>query len=241
MSPSTTALVTGSNRGLGFEVVRQLAQNEMRVVLTARNVENAEAASDQLRQEGLDVHPMRLDVSDSQSVDMLLENVGEQFGVLDVLVNNAGSHFDPHHTASAVDLDFVREAMETNLFGAWRMIKAFLPLLRKSNHARIVNVASQAASLSDPFMPLGATGLLPAYVVSKAALHALTVKFANELKEESILVNAVGPGFTATFPGGAEMGARPVSEGAASIVWGAMLSPNGPTGGFFRDGEPLTW
>src|SRR5439155_20567574 len=127
----------------------------------------------------------------------------------------------------------VCEAVETNLFGAWRMVRAFLPLLRRSRHARIVNVSSEAGSLT----AMG--GGTPAYRVSKAALNAVTRMLAAELRREHILVNAVCPGWVATDMGG--QGGRPVAEGAASVVWAATLPDDGPTGGFFRDGRPLDW
>ena len=243
MSDTTSiALVTGANRGIGFEVARQLMQQDMTVIVGARTAEKAQEAFATLTSEGGGAGmPQALDVSSDESVAACAEDLRSRFGRIDVLINNAGSHFDPFHTATAVDLNFVREAMETNVFGAWRTTQALLPLLRQSAHPRVVNVSSQAASLSEPFMPLGATGLLPAYATSKAALNALTQKLANELKEEGFLINAIGPGLTATFPGAEEMGARPVSEGAASIVWGATLPDDGPTGGFFRDGQPLAW
>lgn len=235
----TIALVTGANRGIGFEVARQLGEKGMTVFVSARDQEKAEEAVHTLGT--FDVHPLALDISDEESVRNAVELLAKNTDHLDVLVNNAGSHFDVHHTASVASLDYVKEGLETNLFGAWRLIQALLPLLKKSEHARIVNVSSQAGSLSDPFMPLGATGLLPAYSVSKAGLNALTLRLAHELKDDHILVNAICPGLTATYPGAEEMGARPVKEGAASIVWGVELPKDGPTGGFYRDGKPLAW
>jgi NAD(P)-dependent dehydrogenase (short-subunit alcohol dehydrogenase family) len=131
--------------------------------------------------------------------------------------------------------------METNLFGAWRTTQALLPLLRRSRRGRIVNVSSGAGSHGDPRFGLAAGPGMTSYAVSKAALNALTVKLALELGEDGILVNAVCPGLTATAPGMEAMGARPVAEGAASVVWAATLPANGPTGGLFRDGRALPW
>ena len=127
----------------------------------------------------------------------------------------------------------VREAAETNLYGPWLMVQEFLPLLRNSDHPRIVNVSSEAASLA------GMGGGTPAYTASKVALNALTRMLADELRRDRILVNAVCPGWVATDMGGP--GGRPVAEGAASVVWAATLPDSGPTGGFFRDGRPLPW
>lgn len=124
------------------------------------------------------------------------------------------------------------------MFGAWRVSQAFLPALKASGHGRIVNVSSEAGSLAK-LATRG--GTLAAYSASKAALNVITLKFAADLKADGILVNAVCPGFTATQPGTKEMGGRPVEDGAAGIVWAASLPDDGPTGGFFRDGQPLPW
>ncbi len=132
--------------------------------------------------------------------------------------------------------------MDATLFGAWRVTQALVPLLTKSARARVVNVSSGAGSHGDPAFGLTTKNAMgPAYAVAKAALNALTVTFANELRDAKVLVNAVCPGFTATFPGGESMGARPLSAGAASVVWAAVLADDGPTAGFFRDGKPLSW
>jgi NAD(P)-dependent dehydrogenase (short-subunit alcohol dehydrogenase family) len=158
--------------------------------------------------------------------------VAKQFGGCDVLINNAAIDYDTDARASAADLDRVHRVLETNLFGAWRTSLAFLPLLRRSPHPRIVNVSSEAGSLAR----MGAGP--PAYQVSKAALNALTRTLAGELRGDRILVNAACPGWTNTDMGG---GGRPVSEGAASVMWAVRLADSGPTGGFFRDGQPVPW
>lgn len=149
-----------------------------------------------------------------------------------MLVNNAAVHYDDGQRASTADFTIVREALATNTLGAWAMCQAFLPHLRKSRHARIVNVSSEAGSLASM------SASAPAYSVSKAALNALTRQLAAELAPR-ILVNSVCPGWVATEMGGP--GGRPIPDGAASIVWAATLPDDGPTGGFFRDGEPLAW
>jgi NAD(P)-dependent dehydrogenase (short-subunit alcohol dehydrogenase family) len=176
-----------------------------------------------------DVLVRQLDVTDEESIERL---AGELERV-DVLVNNAAILYDTANRAATVDLEVVREAMETNLYGAWRMSQALVPALRRSGHGRIVNVSSGAGSLAT----MG--GGTPAYQVSKAALNAFTRTLAGELRGAGILVNAVCPGWVATDMGGA--GGRPVEEGAASVVWAALLPDDGPTGGFFRDGEPVPW
>lgn len=238
----TIALVTGANRGIGFEVVRQLAAQGMTVILTARGINKAHAAAEQLQGEGLKVIPKAVDVADSASVRTLVEQVEAEFGQLDILVNNAAGYVDWMETASTADLDTVHTLLETNLFGAWRMTQAFLPLLHKSEHGRIVNVSSGAGSHDDTSFGLTTNkGASASYGISKAALNALTVKFAVELAGNGVLVNAACPGLTATAPGMEAMGARPVVDGAKSIVWAANLPDDGPTGGFFRDGKPLGW
>ncbi len=174
----------------------------------------------------------RLDVTDA-SIDALHDELEEKFGAVNAVVNNAAVLYDTWQKASDADLDVVREALDTNLFGAWRMCTAFIPLLRKSRHGRIVNVSSEAGSLA------GMGGGTPAYAISKVALNALTLMLAAELRRSRILVNAVSPGWVATHMGGA--GGRAVREGAASVVWAVELPDDGPTGGFFRDGLPVPW
>lgn len=235
------ALVTGASRGIGYEVVRQLAEKGMTVILTARSEEKGRVAARELAEGGLDVRFLQLDVSDPTSARDAASKVEEEFGKLDVLVNNAAAYADWSETASSADLEHTQEVLNTNLFGAWRMSQVFLPLLKRSDHARIVNVSSGAGSHGEPQFGLASSATVASYGVSKAALNALTVKLAGELKEQHILVNAVDPGLTATAPGMEEMGARPVPEGAASVVWAATLDQNGPTGGFYRDGQPLPW
>ncbi|MHB9852054.1 SDR family NAD(P)-dependent oxidoreductase [Streptomyces krungchingensis] len=223
------ALVTGANRGIGREVARQLAAAGHTVLVTARS---AEAAAEAARAVGPDARPLRLDVTSEADITALARDV-DALGVLDVLVNNAAITYDTWQRAITADLDVVREAAETNLYGPWRLTQALLPLLRASAHPRIVNVSSEAASLA------GMGGGTPAYSASKAALNALTRMLAAELRGDGVLVNAVCPGWVATDMGGS--GGRPVEEGAASVVWAATLPDDGPTGGFFRDGRPLPW
>jgi NAD(P)-dependent dehydrogenase (short-subunit alcohol dehydrogenase family) len=223
---SAISLVTGGNRGIGREVCRQLAANT--VILTARS---AEAAADAARPIGAE--PLQLDVTDPESVAAAARQAAARYGHLDVLVNNAAVCYDTWQRAATADLTVVRQAAETNLYGPWLMVQEFLPLLRRSEHPRIVNVSSEAASFA------GMGGGTPAYTASKAALNALTRMLAADLRGDGILVNAVCPGWVATDMGGP--GGRPVSDGAASVVWAAVLPDSGPTGGFFRDGRPLRW
>jgi NAD(P)-dependent dehydrogenase (short-subunit alcohol dehydrogenase family) len=212
------ALVTGGTRGIGLEVCRQLAARGFDVIMGSRDIERGRAA-------GLDVDVRQLDVADPASIAAL------KLDRCDVLVNNAAIDYDTYQRAATADLGIVSEALEVNLLGAWRMTQALLPLLRESPHGRVVNVSSGAGSITTM------TSGPPAYSVSKAALNALTRLLAADLRP--ILVNAVCPGWVATDMGGP--GGRPVSEGAAGIVWAATLPDDGPTGGFFRDGRPIAW
>ena len=238
-------LVTGCSReqGIGFEVCRQLGQQRYAIILTARDIDKAESLASALRDERLDVKAHALDISDIDSVRILMELVTEQHGRLDILINNAtgsaGRNIAPTSTA---DLDLARQIIEVTLLGTWRMIQAAIPLLEKSDAARVVNVSSSAGLYSDP--DLGLTGRRqapPAYGIAKAALNALTARFADELADRNIKVNAVCPGFTATFPGMEKLGAHSVANGASGIVWAATLGEDGPTGGFYRDKELLSW
>lgn len=225
------ALVTGATRGIGREVVRQLGERGYAVLLGARTL-SAEQAADAFSTSRNTV-PVQLDVTDDAGIDALRQHVDRAYGHLDVLVNNAGIHYDTWQRAADADLHVAHEAMETNLFGAWRMVKAFVPMLRRGQHTRIVNVSSEAGSLSQ----MG--GGIPAYRASKVALNALTRMLAAELRNDDILVNAVCPGWVATDMGGA--GGRPVEDGAASVLWAVDLDDSGPSGGFYRDGKPLPW
>ncbi len=228
------ALVTGAYRGIGLEVSRRLALRGFSVFLSARDPAKAQAAAEPLRRQGLKVLPAQLDVTDERSVEAAARFVERRFGRLDVLVNNAAVLYDDWQRAENADLDTAREAFETNTLGPWRVAQAFLPLLRKSEHPRIVNVSSESGSLSS----MG--GGTPAYGVSKAALNVLTRKLADELRSSRVLVNSVCPGWVATEMGGPDA-PRTVEEGAASVMWAVTLPDGGPTGGFFRDGEPLAW
>lgn len=234
VSSEQVALVTGANRGIGLGVTLKLARLDFTVILGSRDSAQGEEAARQAAEAELRIFPKRLDVTDQQSINELKSWVEERFGRLDALVNNAAILYDSWQRATNADLNTVREAFETNTLGAWRMCQAFIPLLRKSHHGRIVNVSSESGSLT----VMG--GETPAYSVSKAALNALTRMLADELKGLGILVNSVCPGWVATEMGGPQA-PRSIEEGAASVVWAVTLPDTGPTGGFFRDGHPLAW
>jgi NAD(P)-dependent dehydrogenase (short-subunit alcohol dehydrogenase family) len=227
------AIVTGANRGIGLEVVHQLAQRGMQVILGSRDQRKGEEAAQAFIRRGLSVLPYQLDVTDQQSIEQLVKEVNSRFGRLDILVNNAAILYDTWQTVTTANLDTVQSALDTNLFGAWRMCLACLPLLRKSHAARIVNVSSEAGSLTEM------SGGTPAYSMSKVGLNALTLMLAAELRSTGILVNSISPGWVATDMGGP--GGRPITQGAAGIVWAATLPAHGPTGGFFDDEQSVPW
>jgi NAD(P)-dependent dehydrogenase (short-subunit alcohol dehydrogenase family) len=229
-SNQPVAVVTGANRGIGLEVVRQLAGEGYLAVLGSRDPGKGERAAAEIGRDG--VVARQLDVSDDDSIREATRWIEETLGHADVLVNNAAILYDTSNRATDVSLDVIREALETNLFGAWRMAQALLPMLLRSPHPRIVNVSSGGGSLAT----MG--GGTPAYSVSKASLNALTRLLAGELSGQ-VLVNSVCPGWVATDMGGP--GGRPVEQGAASVMWAVTLPDDGPTGGFFRDGREVPW
>ncbi|MEM1272934.1 MAG: SDR family oxidoreductase [Pseudomonadota bacterium] len=230
MTTQRLALVTGANRGLGLEVARQLARDHGLLVLVgARSLVKGQSAATDI---GHGAEAVQLDVANQASVAAAFAQIEDRFGRLDALINNAGMDYDTDQNASSADLDRVRRCFDTNLFGAWATAIAATPLLKRGSHARLVNVSSGAGAIH------GMTGGTAGYGVSKAALNAMTVKFAAELKHAGILVNAVCPGWVATDMGG---GGRPIPDGARGIVWAATLPDDGPTGGFFRDGLPIEW
>lgn len=222
------ALVTGANRGIGREVVRQLLEHGFRAILSARDEERGRVAADELGAEFV-----RLDVADDASVDRCFRTVDEQHSRLDILINNAAIDYDTWQRGVDADLAVVHHAFETNLFGAWRCCRRAIPLMERNAWGRIVNVSSEGGSLAS----MG--GGTPAYSTSKAALNALTRVLAAELRGSGILVNAVCPGWIATDMGGP--GGRPLEVGAARVLWAVLLDDDGPTGGFFRDGRQLPW
>ena len=245
------ALVTGANKGIGRAAAEQLAALGMTVLIGARDPRRGEEAAAAVRAAGGDAHAVTLDVTDPATVQEVVKHVEERFGHLDVLINNAGitgsgqvSPEDAYdQVPSTVDLDMVRAVFETNVFGVIAVTNAMLPLLRRSPAPRIVNVSSHAASLaltSDPGGPFAT--LLPsaAYSPSKTALTALTVQYANELRKDGILVNAVAPGYVDTDSNN-HSGYLTPAQGAAVLVRLATLGADGPTAGFFGEDGPIPW
>ncbi len=231
-----TALVTGANRGIGREVARQLAVRGYEVLLSARDGEQASAAAQEIAGEtGASVRSLTLDVSNPASIAVAAGSVAADPGELDVLVNNAGVGLDFGTPGTEPDFDTIERTLQTNFYGAYRLTIALLPLLRASEHPRIVNVSSGMGGVAE----MG--GWSPGYRVSKAALNALTRILSTELKDAGFLVNSACPGFVKTDMGGPMGAQKPVEDGATGIVWLATLPDDGPTGGFFRDGNPVTF
>ena len=245
MATSNTkiALVTGANKGIGLATARQLGKLGYTILVGARDKERGEAATQTLKSEGLDAHFIALDVTDSKSIAAAVAQVEKEFGHLDALVNNAGlGTFD--RPATAEDSEHWRWTFETNVFGLVAVTNAFLPLLKKSEAGRIVNLTSILGSLglsTQPGSPIyGNVGYFSAYGASKAAVNMYTIQLARELEQSNIKVNAAHPGWVKTELGG-EGAMMEVEDGAKTSVELATLSADGPTGGYFHLGETLPW
>lgn len=233
MKNQRLALVTGSNRGIGYAAVQELLIKGYRVILTARKETDGAKSLSELEKFG-DAIFNPLDVSDPDSIKKIAGYIASEFGKLDILINNAGINYDTWQTATTADLDQVQETLDVNLFGAWRMALAVIPLMKKHRFGRIVNVSSGSGA----FAEMG-TGT-PGYSISKAAMNVLTIKLASDLRAYNILVNSVCPGWVRTEMGGMAAPRSP-QKGAETIVWAAELPDNGPTGKFFRDKREIGW
>jgi NAD(P)-dependent dehydrogenase (short-subunit alcohol dehydrogenase family) len=232
MKNGRTALVTGANKGIGFEVVRQLARQDFHVFLGARNVKAGRAAAEKLKSEG-NVTFLEIDVSDEKSIRAAAEELSRQSDRLDVLINNAGILLDEDKSGLTITTEIFEKTMRTNTLGPWLVAQAFTPLLKKSSAPRIVNVSSGGGQLED-----GADGWAPGYCVSKTALNGVTVQLAAALPK--CAVNSVCPGWVHTDMGG-ESAPRSVGEGAATIVWLATEAPQDLTGKFVKDRKVIPW
>ena len=240
-SNKPVAVVTGANRGLGLETVRQLAKRDIRVIVTCRNASRGEAAFERLLAEGLDVLFHALDVTSESSVAELGAFIHSRCGRIDILINNAGVSLDGHgaeDTGGAsvfnASLETLSATLRTNLYGPLLLAQELVPLMKQQHYGRIVNVSSGMGQLSEM------EGKSPTYRISKTALNALTRILAAETQGYNILVNSVCPGWVRTDMGGPNA-ERTVEQGASGIVWAATLPDDGPSGGFFRDGQPIPW
>jgi NAD(P)-dependent dehydrogenase (short-subunit alcohol dehydrogenase family) len=241
MSERQVALVTGANKGIGLEIARELGARGMTVRVGARDAGRGEAAAAELRGGGADAQPLLLDVTDAGSISAAAQQIAERWGRLDVLVNNAGIILE-NMPPSQSSVDLLRQTYETNVFGLFAVTQALLPLIRKSPAGRIVNMSSGLGSLTqhlDPNWEYYGFNVV-GYNSSKTAVNALTVAFANELRDTPVKVNAADPGYTATDLN-QNRGPRTVQQGATAAVRLATLPPDGPTGGYFDENGPLPW
>jgi NAD(P)-dependent dehydrogenase (short-subunit alcohol dehydrogenase family) len=235
------ALISGANKGIGYEIARGLGAKKIKVLVGARDEARGRAAAEKLKAEGADARFVQLDVTDRATIQRAAQWIEKEFGRLDILVNNAGIG-EWGAKPSDIDLAKVREVYDTNLFGPIAMTQAMLPLLRKSKHGRIVNVSSSLGSLTlssdltSPFADFLALG----YNTSKSALNSMTIQFAKELRNTPIKVNAICPGYCATDING-NSGPRSAAQGAVAAIEYATIGEEGPTGGYFNDQGRIPW
>ena len=235
MTTEQIALVTGANKGIGLEIVQQLAKAGFRVLLTARDRQRGEEASRKLQQDGLRVEFLQLDVTDETSIDRLAKELVSQIDHLDVLVNNAGILLDPPN-ASVLEVEptVILQTLQTNTLGPLRLTQKLVPLLVKSDAGKVINVSSGGGQLADM------SDWAPAYSLSKTALNAVTGMMAAALKDKHIAVNSICPGWVRTDMGGSNA-SRSVQQGADTVTWLATEAPADLTGKFLRDREIIPW
>lgn len=237
-------IITGVTReqGLGYAIAKQMFEKGYQVYFGGRHGNHAALLAQQIDGSGNRVKGMSLDVTDDASVASFFSVVQAEQGCLDALINNAGGGFDAGTQPLDINIEEARGAFDINLFGALRMVRRAVPMMRMSSAPSIVNVSSGAGTFADPVFGLAHhPALVPSYALSKLALNGLTVKLANQLKDRGILVNAVDPGLVATYPGMKEMGGADPMEAARGVVWAATLSKGGPSGGLFRDSKMVGW
>ena len=242
MSEKRIVLITGANKGLGLQAARELGAAGLTVLLGSRDAQRGSETAAKLRGEGHDAREIAIDLEDGDTLRAAAERVEQEFGHLDVLINNAGINVPGDGAASTADLAAIRRLFETNFFGTVAVTQAMLPLLRKGSSARIVNVSSELGSIrgnGDPDWKYAAVKLL-GYNSSKAALNMMTAQLSVELRDAGIKVNSANPGYTATDLN-AHSGPQTVEEGAEIIVRLALAPDDGPTGGFFEREGPLDW
>jgi NAD(P)-dependent dehydrogenase (short-subunit alcohol dehydrogenase family) len=241
-SAKQVALITGANKGIGYEIARQIGRAGITVLLGARNRALGEESAAKLKSEGLSAHFVPIDVVEPTSIAAAAATITNSYGSLDILVNNAGINDPADGPAHTACLDAVERVWRTNFLGALAVTQAMLPLLHKASRARIVNVSSGLGSLTqnaDPASPFAAVKLI-GYSASKAALNMLTVQLAYLLRDTAIKVNSANPGYTATDLNG-HRGTQPIHEGAAEAIRLALLRDDGPTGTFSDGNGTVPW
>lgn len=234
MSESNIALVTGGNRGIGYEICYQLATRGTRVYMGVRDVENGMDAVASLAERDVQVQLLHLDVTNESIISDARDTLLEKEGRLDILVNNAGVLLDPPGSTLEASIETIRITMEANVYGPLRLCQMFLPGMIYRNYGRIVNLSSGMGQLSE--MSSG----YPGYRISKTALNAVTRFLAAEVQGKNVLINSMCPGWVHTDMGG-ENAPRTPAQGADTAVWLATLPDDGPNGQFFRDRQPIPW
>src|ERR1700759_5210809 len=242
-SNKRVALITGANKGIGFEVARQLGKAGVIVLVGARNAELGRAAEKKLKGEGVDARHVELDVTKHETIAKVAKGISHEFDHLDILVNNAGiAALGRDSAPSTTDIEAVRSTLETNFVGSLAVTQAMLPLLKKSKAANIVNVSSELGSITGHTTPgwKYGNGSCICYSASKASMNMMTAQLALELQGTPVKVNSVNPGYTATDLN-KNSGPQTVEEGAAETIRVALLGADGPTGKFFETGGTLPW
>jgi len=236
------ALVTGANRGIGYAISRRLGEQNITVVMGARDPDRGAQACSRLQGEGLDVQFQLLDVTAEKSIKAAIERIRTRFGRLDILVNNAGIMIDGGEDARNVRPETIQKTMQTNLMGPLMLCQCCIPLMQAGGYGRIVNMASGLGSLTemaDPGSPHAGVGA-PAYRLSKAGLNCITALLAKEVRDDNILINSACPGWVRTDLGGEQAPLTP-EQGADTPVWLATLPDGGPTGGVYRERTLIPW
>lgn len=234
MQNKQVALVTGANRGIGFELSKQLASMKYKVIMAGRDSKKGTEAVQKLAALGLDASFIAMDVADPDSIRQAASTINETVGRLDVLINNAGVYLDGHMSLLSMDPSVLESTMSTNFFGAYHVLHSFIPLMERRGYGRIINISSEYGAVSEMSSPG-----VGAYKISKLALNALTQLAAVEVRGD-IKINAVDPGWVSTDMGGAAAPRTP-KQAAESILWLAAIGSEGPSGKFFRDGKQIEW
>ncbi|MDR4945991.1 SDR family NAD(P)-dependent oxidoreductase [Neobacillus cucumis] len=228
------ALVTGGNRGIGYELVKQLALKGFQVILTSRDPKMGHEAAQKLKELNLDVSFVEMAVDNQESIHQAAMTVNERYGRLDVLINNAGVYLEENKKLVAMDSSILERTMATNFYGPYYVIRSFIPLMEKQAYGRIINISSEYGAMSDLSYPG-----VGAYKLSKFALNGLTQLVAAEISGD-IKINAVDPGWVSSDMGGPSAPRTP-RQAAELILLLATIGPEGPNGGFFRDGKQIPW